>query len=981
MKVRDLSIHTVLFSALLITLSATSVSAQGKVKFKYVPAKAGTKPVSVPYVVNPNLSRAAQESITRWSGVAVLRSNATPKAKPPLVTPSPTTVKPLSAKDLTPAAISAKISIFPAQTSLAPVQAAAADTGTNLTGVQVLATYFPTWRQELGGMFSKEQLDAVEKAFADTDKWIFVRDEDGELQARNSDEWDYESRFLTILKDSGMKFTDRQIKQLVGARGLAGFTLKIYFVRMNGTGFSCAKGTSPRKKIVQKGHILTKEEMTKEEQDEMNIGTMINTYVKHPAIQAYRKNNRKKAEVKSPEEYVALARQYPDKPRSVILRDGRKIPREEMTPEELEEVIIGKGLATHRGHPAVIAYMKENRKIGTGKSAEEYVALAQQYSTKPRSIIYKDGRKLSREEMTPEELEEVIIGTGLSTHKDHPAVVAYMKENRMHAEIKSPEEYVTLARQYPGRPRQSIYKNGRKLTRKEMTEEEKTEVQIASGLYNYRSQPVVKDYFHENRRIAESKTPQEYVILARQYDSIPRTAIYNNGQRLSWLELSEAEKEETRIGQGLVRLRNHPLIQAYLQERHTQLQEQKSKQLYTRLVNYIQDYGHYPVSKKGPLYQHIYNRLHNYQSTMVDGKYQDPWLQKIYELKTAIQNAPEGKFTLMPDGQGGYILEIEETALDEEITAPQPVEEVAPAAPSPHTIRLRITEQTKNLIESVRDAAALERREFPGWLRSMHSAENFPQIVDKNTFDALHALSKAINFDHRVGQNRRAVTYLLQTVNNYVGALGAQPELGAFYKLIYRGKADPAMLPSADNFHLVAEEQGLSWDGELAPQVENVNRLLTQAAKQDTPFSVYLDGDEKMLTTIRTEGKVSAKTIHDDLSIVLKHLLPPGYEVRMGLHEIGISGRDLSKFRKGYLHLHVEHASVPNDDIEGMLIDHSISLDVDVRRFANRWSPITQRYETLWDKDIAQNYLELFDSFLSDEARQTLQELAHPSVK
>lgn len=136
-----------------------------------------------------------------------------------------------------------------------------------------------------------------------------------------------------------------------------------------------------------------------------------------------------------------------------------------------------------------------------------------------------------------------------------------------------------------------------------------------------------------------------------------------------------------------------------------------------------------------------------------------------------------------------------------------------------------------------------------------------------------------------------------------------------------------------------------------------------------------------MLTTIRTEKNVPAKTIHQDLSTVLKHLLPPGYEVRMGLHEIGISGKNMSKFRRGYLHLHLEHASVPDVDMEGLLIDHSISLDIDVRRFANRWSPITQRYETLWDKDIAQNYLELFDSFLSDEARQTLQELAHPSVK
>ena len=69
-------------------------------------------------------------------------------------------------------------------------------------------------------------------------------------------------------------------------------------------------------------------------------------------------------------------------------------------------------------------------------------------------------------------------------------------------------------------------------------------------------------------------------------------------------------------------------------------------------------------------------------------------------------------------------------------------------------------------------------------------------------------------------------------------------------------------------------------------------------------------------------------------------------------------------------------ASAPDGDMEGLLIDHSISLDMDVRRFAGRWNPRTKSYEPRWDKDIAKNYLVLFDSFLSDEARQTLQKMA-----
>ena len=855
---------------------------------------------------------------------------------------------------------------------LLPTSTVSHDNGTNLTGTQVLATYFPTWRQELGEMFNKEQLDAVEKAFAATDDFIFVRRADGELTVRNKDEWDYEARFLTILKSSGVSFTDKQIKQLVGARGLTGFTLKIYFVRMNGTGFSCAKGTSPRKRIVQKGHILTKEEMTQEEQAEMNVGTMINTYVQHPAIQAYRKNNRKNAEVKSPEEYVALARKYPDKPRSEITREGRKIHREEMTLEELEEVIIGTGLATHRNHPAVIAYMKENRRKGEEKSAEEYVALAKKYPTKPRSIIYKDGRKLSREEMTPEELEEVIIGTGLATHKDHPAVVAYMKENRLHAEIKSPEEYVTLARQYPGRPRQSIYKNGRKLAWKELTEEEKAEVQIASGLYNYRLQPVVKDYFHANRRIAESKTPQEYVMLARQYNSIPRALIYTHGKRLTWAEMSEEEKQESRIGQGLVRYRNHPAVQTYVQELRTQEQQKNSQQLYVELVNYIKEHNRYPSARGNSLYMNIYGRLRRFRSTLVDGKYQDPWLQKIYDLKNAVQNAPAGKFTFTPDGKGGYILEIEQPAVEKDITAPHKIEEQIPVGPSPHILRVHVDEQTKNLVLAVRDQAALERREFSGWLRSMHQKGNADQIVHAHTFDALHVLNRALFYDHRNHQIRPEVTYLLETVNNYVGILGEQE--GTFYKLIYRGELEEDILPAADGFHVVAEQTGMS---NQLPEAKRTMLLLEKARKQGTPYSVYLDGDNKTVWALGFQGKANTATAKADLETAIKFLLPPGYNVRMGLHELGIGVNkegnitDLTKFRKGYVHIHLEQPAAEAND-EGLATDISISLDIKAGRFAGEWDPKVRQFYSYSDQTIAENYRKLFDSFLDDEAKEKL---------
>ncbi|MBO5911821.1 MAG: hypothetical protein J6Q05_06600, partial [Elusimicrobiaceae bacterium] len=192
------------------------------------------------------------------------------------------------------------------------------DTGTNLTGTQVLSHYYPMWRQELGAKFSQEQLDAVEKAFEATDEWMFVRGEDGELKARNKDERDYEARFLTILQNSGIPFTERQIKQLVGGRGSRGKTLNVLFVRMNGTGFALTRRTSPRMAIYKDGKKISPAQMTEKELQEFQLGVKLITLREHPAIEAFRASNRRVEPGRTVEDYLRLAQQYQNRPRPAI---------------------------------------------------------------------------------------------------------------------------------------------------------------------------------------------------------------------------------------------------------------------------------------------------------------------------------------------------------------------------------------------------------------------------------------------------------------------------------------------------------------------------------------------------------------------------------------------------------------------------------------------------------------------------------------
>ncbi len=477
----------------------------------------------------------------------------------------------------------------------------------------------------------------------------------------------------------------------------------------------------------------------------------------------------------------------------------------------------------------------------------------------------------------------------------------------------------------------------------------------------------------------ERKTVEEYVALAQQYKTKPRSKIYRDRRKLPREEMTPAEKQEVIVGIALARYRTHPLVMSYLEQNRLQAASQTTEQLYTALTNYIKDYGHYPIRKKDSLANYIYHRLHYYQSSMVDGKYADPWLQKIYELKTLIQNAPDGKFTLTPDGQGGYTLEIEEPVTEElDVSAPQKVEELAPAVPSVHALHEHITEDIKNMILAVRDQAALERRDFYPWLRDMQQ-NHLDQIVNKDTSDALRALNRAISFDYKTGQNRRAVTYLLQTVNNYVGILGIDEELGYFNKIMYRGQLEPGMLPQADLFHVVAEQEGMSFDGTLAPQVEQLNKLAWQAYKQGQPLSVNFadDDNQDMLTALEIEKGVPIQTVKQDFQTAIQTLLPPGFEVRMGLHELGISGRDMTNFRKGHLHIHLERPATTEEMQDGFLTDVSISFKIQgLDRFVRKYNKYTRRVEPLTDKEIAQNYLTLFGTFLNQAAKDKLTELA-----
>ncbi len=92
-----------------------------------------------------------------------------------------------------------------------------------ITGEQLINQFAPHWRQELFGLFTKEQLDAVEKAFISMDKQFFkVAGE--KVTYIPSEKWNYEEQFgielRAILEESGLSFTERQWKFIFGGSGI-----------------------------------------------------------------------------------------------------------------------------------------------------------------------------------------------------------------------------------------------------------------------------------------------------------------------------------------------------------------------------------------------------------------------------------------------------------------------------------------------------------------------------------------------------------------------------------------------------------------------------------------------------------------------------------------------------------------------------------------------------------------------------------------
>ena len=508
--------------------------------------------------------------------------------------------------------------------------------------------------------------------------------------------------------------------------------------------------------------------------------------------------------------------------------------------------------------------------------------------------------------------------------------------------------------------------------------------------------PIYQAFKQLQKEYRTRKTPEEWIALLEQfttqYKRWPRAHISENDiivtdqiQRQAKLDtehgLTNTQAQqiwaEVQLGQAVNALSGQwkkagqtdsPLYQKFkvLKDLYgaTFRQPKSSKELWEETLAYVTTHKKFPLSRS-VIGKALDSRLRYYQSAMVDGKYVDPWLQQLYELKLAIQAAPTGKFTITPDGKGSYILEIKPEALQEIA-----VEESA-SKPTHHSIRLRVTDQIKQAMENAQEQDVLERNNFSKWVWTMNSLDYRNLLINRETSDALYNIARNVKADAQKHIARLKVTYLVNTLNNIRTVL-RNSTAQTYYRLIYHGTVAENKLPIANNFHIVAEEKGIDRQEQVAKQAESF-------LAKHPELSVFIDERNKThITRIGLKKNVSIDQAAKDLQSLIAHLTPAGYVYRMGEHELGLSG-NLAQFRQGNVHLHLESiAGEPTED--GLFVDISLTLDIGAWRFAG-WYNKNKEFEPYFDKQIAENYQQLFAPYLNEEGKQALIKIATSSTK
>ena len=532
--------------------------------------------------------------------------------------------------------------------------------------------------------------------------------------------------------------------------------------------------------------------------------------------------------------------------------------------------------------------------------------------------------------------------------------------NRNKAAPKTPQQIIDAYKQWIAKhpntsPRNTIIENGKFLTltelRKRARQGDEQAAKLADELELGRSfRMALQNWSQDRHEYKELKalydsnrntrTRQQVIDAYKQWvenrpNTSPRTDIKENGKSIFVAELRKrAEQGDAQaqtladelelgraIGSALKRWpkngNEYKEVKALYDENRNQAARKPTDELYQDLVAHIKDYKHYPTRNESSLYTNIYNRLRRHQSTMADGKYADPYLQKIYEIRQWAERVKRGEV----DWQQfpGLFKKHRHTIGEMREQGILPSKEIAKELE-------QLPKEEQEAIEQMADNMLTLWEDFEGvWWKQNHKHV----ITTPQTQVAFNTVLNAVR--HQVpGANNVNISNVLEQVNSM--QLGQ--DVPSYYRVIYRG--NNPRIPRAEDFHNVEEIAGV-------PQ-----QYAQPAYKLNTPH-ISLDGDDEMVLNMFLTDGVTDK----EMSSVIDVLTPAGWEVRIGAHEL------LNQIKDGKVHIHFEQIVPTTDEYA---TDTSYVLNVNLRALTRGKN----------SQQIAKTLRYLFSKYLKEDGHQAL---------
>ena len=480
------------------------------------------------------------------------------------------------------------------------------------------------------------------------------------------------------------------------------------------------------------------------------------------------------------------------------------------------------------------------------------------------------------------------------------APVAVQFERDLSRPVTAAEKWLAKAQQFVaehGRwPRRYI--SGKKPA--EYTPEEKAECQMGTGVRNAimrgnPDEPVIQALKalkeQHVKEYATSRTPEEWLAEVQQFVAEhgrwPRH--YISGKKPA--EYTPEEKAECQMGTGV---RNaimrgnpdEPVIQALkaLKEQHVN-SPLTPREIHQKLEDFMAKTGQYPSSNSS-LSGRIYYRL-NKSEKLPDGTYADPDVQALYEFDQLARQTRYGEKRW------------NEIMRPKEVTPEEPGTEVV------HKKRSRIGSDSVAAIEDtghvfnfetgyahlpayqqgILDKAAHKAderlAEFPQWVRNNYKYFN----LDSKGQDALRMLGNFVAQKEMLPED----SPVWDIVDLFHQSELGPREDGGFTRMLYGGK-NPRSLQSSD-FYTVTEYKGLYvYNAEFLPYPEYITFVWSKTEKD-------------VLEGIKLQPGVTNAEVEE----LFDALLEEGWEIRMGDHELGISGDGTTlREQDGILHVHFE---------------------------------------------------------------------------